>query len=44
MKSTVWLKWQLAYLSLNTRLPTHVILLSMGVLPSQKMGHREDTL
>ena len=29
MRSTVWLKWQLAYLSLNTRLPTQVILLSM---------------
>ena len=45
MRSTVWQKWQLAYLFLRTRLPTQVILLSMGVMrppqqerPSQGLG------
>ena len=35
-----WLKWQLAYLSLNKHLPTQVTLLSMGVLrlPQPKNG------
>ena len=32
MRSTVLPKWQLSYLSLNTRLPTQVTSLSMGVL------------
>ena len=40
MRLAVWPEWQLAYLSLNTRLPTQVTSLLMGVLrlPQPKNG------
>ena len=40
MRLTISLKWRLAYVSLDTHLPTQVALLSMGVLhlPLPKNG------